>query len=146
MEIKLKIMKKIIILSISLSILSCSTQKRDTFKYRNEDKKVWINTFKSEVFYECLKEGYKNDTIFKLMAEKDLFNSYDAIDFTTIDYARELGKQIIIKIPTPYIKIEVGNEYLKNKNFISYSCLNYYASKELDSIANIEYEKMLIKQ
>lgn len=140
-------MKKIIRLIImSFIILSCSTQKRDKFKYRNEDKKVWINTFKSEVFYACLKEGYKNDTIFKLMEKKDLFNSYDAIDFTTIDYARELGKHIIIKIPTPYIKIEVGNEYLKNKNFISYSCLNYYASKELDSIANIEYEKMLIKQ
>ena len=49
-------------------------------------------------------------------------------------------------MPVPYIKIEVGNEYLKNKNFISYNCLNYYASKELDSIANIEYEKMLKKQ
>ena len=80
------------------------------------------------------------------MEKKDLFNSYDAIDFTAIDFARELGKQIIKKMPVPYIKIEVGNEYLKNKNFISYNCLNYYASKELDSIANIEYEKMLKKQ
>jgi len=137
-------MKKLLILPFI--ILSCSTQKRDEFKYRNEDKKVWINTFKSEVFYECLKEGYKNDTIFKLMEKKDLFNSYDAIDFTTIDFARELGKQIIIKMPAPYIKIEVGNEYLKNKNFISYNCLNYYSSKELDSIANSEYEKMLKNQ
>ena len=139
-------MKKIIILILPFIILSCSTQKRDNFKYRNEDKKVWINTFKSEVFYECLKEGFKNDSIFKLMEKKDLFNSYDAIDFTAIDFARELGKQIIKKMPVPYIKIEVGNEYLKNKNFISYNCLNYYASKELDSIANIEYEKMLKKQ
>ena len=139
-------MKNLYLLVLSLVFISCNTYKRDNFKYRNEDKKVWINTFKTEVFYECLKEGYKNDSIFKLMEKKDLFNSYDAIDFTTIDYARELGKHIIIKIPTPYIKIEVGNEYLKNKNFISYSCLNYYASKELDSIANIEYEKMLIKQ
>ena len=144
MEIKLEDMKKLLILPFI--ILSCSTQKRDEFKYRNEDKKVWINTFKSEVFYECLKEGYKNDTIFKLMEKKDLFNSYDAIDFTTIDFARELGKQIIIKMPAPYIKIEVGNEYLKNKNFISYNCLNYYSSKELDSIANSEYEKMLKNQ
>ena len=139
-------MKKIIILILPFIILSCSTQKRDKFEYRNEDKKVWINTFKSEVFYECLKEGFKNDSIFKLMEKKDLFNSYDAIDFTAIDFARELGKQIIKKMPVPYIKIEVGNEYLKNKNFISYNCLNYYASKELDSIANIEYEKMLKKQ
>ena len=139
-------MKKIILLILPFIILSCSTQKRDKFEYRNEDKKVWINTFKSEVFYECLKEGFKNDSIFKLMEKKDLFNSYDAIDFTAIDFARELGKQIIKKMPVPYIKIEVGNEYLKNKNFISYNCLNYYASKELDSIANIEYEKMLKKQ
>ena len=138
-------MKKSIIL-LSLIILSCSTQNRDNFKYRNDDKKVWINTFKSEVFYECLREGFKNDTIFKLMSEKDLFNSYDAIDFTTIDFARELGKKIIIKMPAPYIKIDLGEEYLLKKNFISYNCLNYYASKELDSIANSEYKKMLKNQ
>ena len=136
-------MKKIIILILPFIILSCSTQKRDKFEYRNEDKKVWINTFKTEVFYECLKEGYKNDSIFKLMAKKDLFNSYDAIDFTTVDFARELGKKIIVKMPMPYIKIDIGEDEQKNKNFISYNCLNYFASKELDSIANSEYVKML---
>ena len=139
-------MKKSIIL-LSLIILSCSTQKRDNFKYRNDDKKVWINTFKTVAFNSCLREGFKNDTIFKLMSEKDLLNSYDVIDdFRTIDFARELGKQIIIKMPAPYIKIDLGEEYLLKKNFISYNCLNYYASKELDSIANSEYKKMLKNQ
>ena len=139
-------MKRAVIFIVFIIFSSCVSYKRDNFKYRNEDKKVWINTFKTIAFNSCLKEGFKNDSIFKLMEKKDLFNSYDAIDFTAIDFARELGKQIIKKMPVPYIKIEVGNEYLKNKNFISYNCLNYYASKELDSIANIEYEKMLKKQ
>lgn len=139
-------MKKILIFNLLLFITSCAIHKRDNFQYRNSDKKVWINTFKCSVFYQCLKEGYKNDTIFKLMAEKDLFNSYDAIDFPTIDKARELGKQIIVKLPNPDLKIDKGEENLKEKNFISYSCLNYFASRELDSIAIIEYKKMLKKK
>jgi hypothetical protein len=136
-------MKNLYLLVLSLVFISCNTYKRDNFKYRNEDKKVWINTFKTEVFYECLKEGYENDSIFKLIAKKDLFNSYDAIDFTTIDFARELGKNIIVKMPKPYMKIDIGEDDLKNKDFISYNCLNYFASKELDSIATSEYKKML---
>ena len=136
-------MKNLYLLVLSLAFISCNTYKRDNFKYRNEDKKVWINTFKTEVFYECLKEGYKNVSIFKLIAKKDLFNSYDAIDFTTVDFARELGKKIIVKMPMPFIKIDIGEDEQKNKNFISYNCLNYFDSKELDSIANSEYVKML---
>lgn len=42
-------------------------------------------------------------------------------------------------MPKANIKIEKGEEHLKNKNFISYNCLVYYASRELDSIAEIEY-------
>jgi hypothetical protein len=139
-------MKKLYLSVLSLLFLSCNIYKRDNFKYRNEDKKVWINTFKSEVFYSCLNEGYQNDSLRKVFQNKDLFNLYDGFDINSIDFARKLGKQIIIKMPKPYIKIDIGEDDLNNKNFISYNCLNYYASKELDSIANIEYEKMLKKQ
>ncbi len=140
-------MKRAVIFIVFIIFSSCVSYKRDNFKYRNEDKKVWINTFKTIAFNSCLKEGFKNDTIFKLMAEKDLLNSYDVIDdFTTIDFARGLGKQIILKMPKPHIKIDIGEEYLKNKNFISYNCLNYYASRELDSIAHSEYKKQFSKK
>ena len=131
-------MKKIFLLLTSLIIFSCSTYQRDKFSYRKDDKKYWINNFKSEVFYECLKEGYQNDTIFKLIAKKDLFNTREYFEFDLIDSAKVLGKSIIIKMPTPYINLDESD--LKNKNFISMSCLNYYASRELDSIAKKLYK------
>lgn len=123
--------------------LSCSTYKRDKFQYRNVDKKVWINTFKSEVFYSCISEGIKNDSLFKMMKKKDLLNTYDGYPIKIIDNARSLGKKIIAEMPKPFIKIDNDEEYLKNKNFISYSCLNYYSSRELDSIAKKAYKEYL---
>lgn len=127
----------------SILFISCNIYIRDNFKYRNDDKKVWINTFKTEVFYSCLNEGYKNDSLRIIFQNKDLFNLYDGYDIETIDFARKIGKQIIIKMPFPNIKIDIGEENLKKKNFISYNCLNYYASKELDSIANKKHDEYL---
>lgn len=136
-------MKKIILILISIVFFSCSTYQRDKFSYRKEDKNVWINTFKSEVFYQCLKEGYQNDTIFKLMTKKDLFNTYEGFEFDVIDSAKILGSTIIKKMPAPYINLDEAD--LKNRNFISMTCLNYYASKELDSIAKKAYKVHLKK-
>lgn len=139
-------MKRITIFTVFFIFSSCVSYKLDNFQYRNDDKNVWINTFKSEVFYQCLKDGYGNDTIFKMMSKKDLFNSYDAIDFKSIDTARVLGNEIIKKMPKPFIKIDSEEEHHLSKNFISYSCLNYYASRELDSIARSEYKKQFSKK
>jgi hypothetical protein len=136
-------MRKIFLMGLVIIFLSCSTYKRDKFEYRNNDKKVWINTFKSEVFYSCIKEGIKNDSLHKILENKDLFNIYDGFEINSTDFAREIGKKIILNMPKAYIKIDNDEEALLNKNFISYNCLNYYASKELDSIANIEYKKHL---
>lgn len=138
--------KTYLILLIAFIALSCSTYKRDKFHYRNDDKNVWINTFKSEVFYSCIQEGLKNDSLLKILKKKDLLNLYDGYPITIIDSARSLGKKVIAKMPKPFIKIDNDEEYLKNKNFISYSCLNYYASRELDSIAKEAYKKHLKKQ
>jgi hypothetical protein len=131
-------MKKIILLITSLIISSCSTYQRDKFSFRKEDKKCWVNTFKSEAFYQCLREGYQNDTIFKLIAKKDLFNTYEGFELNLIDSAKTLGSSVIKKMPAPYINLDESD--LKNKNFISMSCLNYYASRELDSIARKLYK------
>ena len=85
--------KTFLILIIAFSTFSCNSYKRDKFKYRNEDKNVWINTFKSEVFYSCINEGIKNDSLFKIIKKKDLLNIYDGYPFNIIDSARSLGKK-----------------------------------------------------
>jgi hypothetical protein len=131
-----------VILTICLLVLSCNTYKRDKFYYRGQIKSSsmsWINNFKDEVFYECLKEGYKNDSIFKLMSKKDLFNTSDG-GMTLDDYnsIRILGRKIIKNMPPPYIHID--DEDISGMNFISASCLHYYASRELDSIAKAAYK------
>lgn len=131
-------MKKLLLSIILITLISCKSYKRNDFTYRKEDKNGWINTFKAEVFYSCLKEGYNNDTIFKLMSKKDLFNSYEGFESEVLDSAKVLGNNIIKNLPKPYINLDEID--LNNKNFISMSCLNYYASKQLDIIAKKAYK------
>lgn len=138
--------KKHLIFIIVFITFSCNTYKRDKFQYRNDDRNVWINTFKSEVFYSCLNEGLKNDSLFKIIQKKDLLNIYDGFPIKDMDFSRSIGKKIIKEIPKPYIKIDNDEEHLKTKNFISYSCLNYYASRELDSIAKKAYKEYVKSQ
>jgi len=134
-------MKKIFLLIIAIIILfSCNTFKRERFKYIQEEKQSWINSYKYEVFYGCINEGLKNDSLKIILSNKDLFAPNLNIDFFTIDLARELGESIAKKVPKPSIKIDKGEEKLTSKKFISFSCLNYFASRELDSIAKRQYE------
>lgn len=138
-------MKKKILIFIStiLFFISCNVYKRDKFVYRNNDEKVWINTFKTEVFYSCINEGIGSDSLIKVLKANDLFNIYDGYPIVEIEKARIFGKKIISNMPKPYIKIDNDENYLKNKNFISYSCLNYFASRELDSIAKKAFNEYL---
>ena len=67
-----------------------------------------------------------------------MFNTYEGFELNLIDSAKTLGSSVIKKMPAPYINLDESD--LKNKNFISMSCLNYYASRELDSIARKLYK------
>jgi hypothetical protein len=138
---------KITLLATCIQLSCCSTYKRDKFHYKGQIKSSqisWINNFKDEVFYECLKEGYKNDSIFKLMSKKDLFNSSEISDFSEMDSARVLGRKIIKNMPPPYIHVD--DEDITGMNFISASCLHYYASHELDLIAKAAYKNHVKKE
>jgi hypothetical protein len=141
----MKLAQNAVTLTLCLLVLSCNTYKRDTFYFRSDSKykskSFWIDNFKDEVFYECLKEGYKNDSIFKLMGKKDLFNSSEIYDLSELDSARVLGREIIKNMPPPFIHID--DKDITGMNFISASCLHYYASHELDSIAKRAYKKHL---
>jgi len=121
--------------------ISCNTYKRESFTYNENEKQLWINSYKYEAFYGCINQGLENDSLKIILKRKDLFNPNLNLEFSTIDLARESGKNIILQLPKPYIKIDAGEENLKNKNYISYTCLKYYASRELDSIAQEEYKK-----
>jgi len=138
-------MKNIFLICAFLLLNSCMTNSlRQSFNYEEKkSKELWINSYKYEVFYGCIKEGLGNDSLRIILKDKDLFNKSIELEFNTIDNARQLGSYIVLNMPKPFIKFENENDL--NKNFISYNCLKYYASRELDSIANIEFIKTLKK-
>jgi len=136
-------MKKKLIIIMILFLYSCSSNKREKFSYKNTDKEFWINSYKTEVFLSCLNEGINNDSIIKILSRKDLLNMNENIFKDEIDSARFIGKNIAKNIPKPFIKIDTDEYNLLEKKFISYNCLKYYASTELDSIAKKAYEKHL---
>ena len=139
---------KIFIFSIIGSIFfSCKPiYQREKFSYHFGDKKdEWINTYKMQFFINCLRKGYLNDTIFKLISEKDLLFHYEPFALQN-DQTEKLAFKLINNLPRPiypHTDNEVDDKLETKKNYICASCLNYYSSKELDSIAKIEYKKYL---
>ncbi|MEO8240617.1 MAG: hypothetical protein ABI576_21105 [Flavobacterium sp.] len=144
-------MKKItIILGFLLLVLySCQTYKRTKFEYhfgKNEDNK-WVNMYKTKFFFDCLRKGYKDDTFFDSISKKDLLFPYEPILF---EYGKidTLATKVTTNMPKPIYPhcddcTETEEKENLKKNYICASCLNYYASRELDSIAKEAYKKHL---
>lgn len=135
-------MRTAVILTFVFLICSCGTVKRDRFTYSGSEKETWINSYKYEAFYGCMQAGLGNDSLKIILQSKDLFSPNMDMTFVTIDEARLLGKTIVTNMPPAHIKIDTGEEALRKKNYISYVCLNYYASRELDSIAREKYKRL----
>ena len=122
--------------------ISCSTYKREKFDY-NFGKNQWINSYKTDVFFACIKKGYQNDSLFKLINKKDLFSLSGDFQITEMQESQKLGEAVISNIPKPiYPKCDDCNQKEElNKNYFCAACLNYYASRELDSIAKKAYKQ-----
>lgn len=139
-------MRKYFLLIGYICLVSCASNEKKRFNYIDNDKEFWINSYKTEVFLSCINEGIKNDTLFIILSNKDLLNMNEEISFSEIDSARKLGVSIAKKIPKPYIKIDSDETELNGKRLISYNCLKYYSSHELDSIAKKAFEEYLLNK
>lgn len=127
----------LIILCISF-LLSCKTSSKFNRNEiaRDKEKKEWIFAFKSQVFYECLKNN-------NVMIEKDASPSLNFQvlgDFNVLSKANAIGKNYskIINGRATWLK---GGD-LEGYKAITNGCLFFFESKELDSIANSEYRNM----
>lgn len=129
-------MKKIVILL--LLFCSCSKSTYQNFDY-NKSKNPWITAYKDNVFFACLKESYKNDSIFKLIEKKDALNPYDGLNAEDLNKTKKLGIDIIKKIPKP----SMCENFKEEVNYYMSNCLHYYNSKELNSIAKKAYKDYL---
>jgi hypothetical protein len=148
----MKNFKILISLLIFLFTFSCSVNEKPHFAYRSENQKkgvdqnFYIKRFRDNTFYKCLKYGYGDSLNFeigKLMAKKDLFSPSDE-PFTKEEESIQdsLAKKIIKNLPKPYILVEDENS-IKDKNFIISTCLSYYESKELNTIAKKFYDEKI---
>lgn len=125
--------------------MSCSSNHLSKFEYQF-GKEEWINSYKTEAFWGCFNESYKNDTLIKIISKRDFINQPEIIaNWDILFKAQENGKNISRNIPKPtYPKFEEGNkEEFYKKNYFLASCLNFYKSKELDKLAREEYKKYL---
>lgn len=152
MDIKLK---RIVMFVVCLKLIqSCNpSYTREKFEYRsnrhlekknNIEENFFNRSFRDGFFYSCLSYGYRenklNDSIFALMDKKDLFSPSDDPNPKTLKIQDSLAKVVIDKLPSPYLHIEDENS-IKGKNFIISTCLCYYESNELDSIAQKLYKE-----
>lgn len=144
--------ERIIIVSFLLTLFSsCCGVKKESFRY-NQSSNLWIATYKQHVFCTCLLEGYKNDsvsgyesdTLIWYIRKKDPLVVYDELNFLALESTDVLGKKISHGIPTVVLPAEIyGEEESFERKFIMMNCLNYYDSKELDSIAKLWYKAYL---
>ncbi len=142
MGFKLKIMKNKFLFSFILFSIAflggCSNNIYQKYEY-DQPTNPWINAFKDNVFFQCLKESYKGDSIFKMIEKKDAFNPYDGLSLEAIEMSRELAKNFVKNMPPPVMceNCESGQNYYMARS------LHYYSSKELDNIAKKLYKKHL---
>ncbi|MGV3459115.1 MAG: hypothetical protein ACO1N9_01545 [Flavobacterium sp.] len=128
-------MKKQAALLILVFLTGCAS-KQDIAK-RNYEKNLrdaTIHFFKIQSFCSCYKFSFKQNDITMLMAQEDLMGSFDMLQnpdiLKTID---SLGRTEAEKIkPSDYADFE-------GKKRITMSCLEFYNSKRLDSIAKTKF-------
>lgn len=150
MDTKL-IKRTIVIFFLTVLFFSCTSIKGtkklntyygDSFHYPGSQKiklgprNGWVDDYKQNSFYQCLSQGYKNDSIFKLIHKEDIFNE-SIVPMSLWPKARMDSKKIIDGLPeTDYYNDETD----KQKRHTLETCLCYFSSRELDSIAKEEYK------
>ena len=132
-------MKHFFLLLIPVLLLSsCGAHKGEKFDY-TISANPWIDCFKDQVFFAALKEAYKENGLYEQITKKDALNPYDGLNLEAIQMARALGTNLIKNIPPPAMceSCEAG------ENYYMAVALHYYASADLDAIAQSEYKKQL---
>lgn len=137
-----KMKRKYVIIVVFL-FAACETSKLQQFN-NSKDENAFINAFKDHVFFKCFYASYPynvRDSISRIMMKYELYNPNE--DFRIYAFENKklidsLGISIPKNIP-PFWHIE--GEENKGKNVYLATCLHYYASSQLDSIARTEYKK-----
>lgn len=131
-------MKTIISILLIIFLTSCSSQKvvsERALKKNQEDG--FVHFYKVQSFCSCIRQAYENKQITELMQKEDLLGSYDEL-------ANQLfQKQIdsLAKNVAQGIKKETYEDF-EGKKRIAETCLTFYTSKKLDSLAHVTYKRL----
>ena len=128
---------------VVLLFASCKTIRNNRYDTPRETT-AFINAFKDHVFFKCFAESYpavSRDSIFKILSKFELYNPNE--DFRDYVFAhKNLIDSLGISIPKNLAPFwHRDGEENKGKNVYIASCLHYYASSQLDSIAKAAYKK-----
>lgn len=119
-------------------VIGCSTvnktperlsPEKELLKHQREG---FAHFFKIQVFCHALEKSYQDKEIFEKIGKEDLLGGFDGTADPTIH-------QKIDSLATKLANSIKPEEYLdfENKKFIMKACLEYYNSKELDSVARV---------
>lgn len=116
-----------IALFFCITLSACSVQ-------RKQDKEDWMNSYKRQVFISCIKS--QNTSVLKNDISESI-NSELLGNTSYVKQADSLGNKFYKLIQPSKIL-----DYNNNKALVN-GCLEYYGSKQLDSIAKSAYKKYL---
>ena len=128
-------MKKSILL-LSILIVSCKP-----LKMNDKEKEAWISAYKSTAFIGCLSQSFGKDFDQFLNKDQSVGANFEILYNSNMKKADSVGNNF-----AKSITIFPENSDFFGKKIIINNCLFFYKSKELDSIANFEYKKMLLKK
>jgi len=147
-----KLMKISSIILVLALVFSCSTIKGtkdintyygDNFFYIGSGKSkpgasnMWVRDYKQSAFSQCLFKAYKNDTIFKMIQKEDLFLD-SVIPMELWPKINSESQKIADNIPVTEYYSDSDD---KDKKHILETCLCYFSSRQLDSIAKKAYKE-----
>lgn len=128
-------MKYTLLLLVITILVSCGKAPSEKFNYNLSDN-PWIDAYKDHAFFACIHESY-GDSIYKIIENKDAFNPFDGLTLDALQSAKYNGSKISKNMPRP----AMCEDCKEGENYYMATCLHYYNSKELDSIAKAEYKK-----
>lgn len=138
------IIHTILLIAFGFLFVHCAGYPRKKYTPNfGTEKQGWKNNFKTEFFVKCLQKGINNDTLTRIVTSKDLlYYNADPLEFQH-HLADSLSNVVIQNLPVPMFPHceDCDETQEKKKRFICGNCLNYYASRELDSIAEVAYKK-----
>lgn len=138
-------MRNTVIISLLIFLYSCTVSKelrmeREIWQYKN-----WKNEYKERALYLCILKGYENKEIENELVKNDK-SFYNPLGIAIFDKSlKSVISKEVEKIKED--SIISNNDYpsdlipIYRKRAVLNHCINFYNSKKLDSISNIQRKK-----